>query len=409
MDQGSIFHGLSSAPKRVCMVTHSFYESDNRVMRYAQTLAAKGFEVDVFALRRSPEMPKEEVIEGVRILRIKDRFGKTEQSKASFLWPLLRFFAAASWSIFRKNRRCRYDLVHAHNIPDFIIYAAWHPKLTGARLILDIHDLVPELFASKFNDSASSPPARALQWMEKASAAFADHVILASHLWLDKYTARSAPAQKCSVFINNVDARVFRPRVDSSPNENFLLLFPGSLQWHQGVDIAIRAFAKLRLRLPRSEFHIYGDGILKPKLVELVAELGLSGCVRFFAPLKLHEIAQVMARADLGVVPKRADSFGNEAYSTKIMEFMAAGVPVVASRTKVDSYYFDDSVLRFFESGNIDALADAMHEVLVDGKLRRSLIAHASAYAELHSWEKSKQAYLQLVERLLCGNRESLC
>ncbi len=60
------------------MVTHSFYESDNRVMRYAQTLARHGYEVDVFALRSSPELPREEMMEGVRVLRIKDRFAKSE-------------------------------------------------------------------------------------------------------------------------------------------------------------------------------------------------------------------------------------------------------------------------------------------------------------------------------------------
>ena len=384
------------------MVTHSFYESDNRVMRYAQTLARNGCEVDVFALRRSPELPREEVTGGVRVLRIKDRFAKAEKSKLSFFWPLLRFFIAACVGIFRENSRRKYDLVHVHNIPDFMVFAAWHPKLTGAPVILDIHDIVPEFFASKFQCSHRSLLVRALVLVERLSAAFADHVIIANHLWLDAYTRRSAPARKCSVFINHVDARIFQPRPRAASNEKLILLFPGGLQWHQGVDIAIRAFAKLRARLPQVEFHIYGDGIMKPQLVALAGELGISGHVRFYDPLGLHEIAGVMAQADLGVVPKRADSFGNEAYSTKIMEFMAVGVPVVAASTKVDRFYFDDSVVRFFESGNVDALAAALHEVLVDGDLRRSLVANASAYAARNNWEGCQQAYLQLVEHLLC-------
>ncbi len=390
------------------MVTHSFYESDNRVMRYAQTLARHGYEVDVFALRSSPELPREEMMEGVRVLRIKDRFAKSEQSRLSFFWPLIRFFVAATFGICRRNRLCRYDLVHAHNIPDFMVFAAWHAKLTGARVILDIHDIVPEFFASKFHSSPSSLSVRALRLVERVSANFADHVIIANHLWLATYTKRSAPAQKCSVFINNVDAHIFHPRPRASSNGKRILLFPGGLQWHQGVDIAIRAFGKLRTRLPQAEFHIYGDGMMKPQLVALAAQLGIAGSVRFFDPLGLREIAGVMAQADLGVVPKRADSFGNEAYSTKIMEFMAAGVPVVAASTKVDRFYFDDTVVRFFESGNADALAEAMHEVLVDKKRRRTLVANASAYAARNGWETSKQAYLQLVDRLICGQHEAL-
>jgi len=178
-------------------------------------------------------------------------------------------------------------------------------------------------------------------------------------------------------------------------------MFPGGLQWHQGLDVAIRAFDKLRRRLPQAEFHIYGEGNMKPSLMHLTVDLGLNGSVRFLDPLPIRDVANVMANADLGVVPKRADSFGNEAYSTKILEFMSLGVPVVVSSTKIDRYYFDDSVVRFFESGNADALAHAMFEVLSNERLRREMAARASEYAARNSWQNRKADYLKLVD-LLC-------
>ena len=387
--------------RRVCMVVYSFYESDNRVLRYAEALAARGDEVEVLALRRNAATPAEETIHGVRVLRIQDRFEKNETSRASFIRPLLRFLLAASWRLSLRHRRHPYDLVHVHNVPDFLVFAAWYPKLTGARVILDVHDIVPEFFASKFGVSADSGLVKALRLMEKMSAAFADHVVIANHLWLEKYTTRSARAEKCSVFINHVDQRIFHPGfAAASDAATQVVMFPGGLQWHQGLDLAIRAFAVLRERLPATEFHIYGDGGMKPELKALARELGLDGSVRFFDPLRLHEIAPVMARADLGVVPKRADSFGDEAYSTKIMEFMSVRVPVVVSGTKVDRFYFNDSVVRFFESGNVHALADAMFEVLSNEELRRGLVARASAYAAKHSWENRKPDYLNLVDSL---------
>jgi glycosyltransferase involved in cell wall biosynthesis len=134
----------------------------------------------------------------------------------------------------------------------------------------------------------------------------------------------------------------------------------------------------------------------------LSADLGLNGSVKFFKPRSVREIAAIMSEADLGVVPKRADSFGNEAYSTKIMEFMAVGVPVVVSSTKVDRYYFNDSVVRFFESGDPDALASEMLLLLRDTDLRQHLIVRASEYAATHSWENRKGDYLGLVDSL-CG------
>ena len=244
----------------------------------------------------------------------------------------------------------------------------------------------------------------ALRLVEKASAAMADRVILANHLWLEKYSARSAPTRKCMAIINHVDEQIFRPlprrRTSSEPR----IVFPGGLQWHQGLDIAIRAFAILCRHLPDARFDIYGDGNMKPQLLALVAELGLEDGVRFHEPVKLRDIAQIMADADLGVVPKRADSFGNEAYSTKIMEFMAVGVPVIVSRTLVDQYYFDDSVVRFFPSGDDEALAAVMYEMLSDPTRGEAQVERAHDYVRRHGWSRHKQEYLDLVDSLVAGN-----
>ena len=250
--------------------------------------------------------------------------------------------------------RRRYDFVHVHNLPDFLVFAALLPKLTGARVILDIHDIVPEFYASKFHLKPDSFGVRMLKLTERASASFADHVIISNHLWHETFIARSVPGPKCTVFINYVNGKIFHPQDPVVRNGKTIILFPGGLQWHQGLDVAIRALPAVVERMPEVEFHIYGDGNMKEELVFLARSLGLREKVRFFDPLPVKEIVKVMAGADLGVVPKRADSFGNEAYSTKIMEFMSVRVPVVVSSTKIDRYYFDDSMrVRFFESGGI--------------------------------------------------------
>lgn len=325
---------INVRPKRVAMVSHSVYTSDNRVRRYAESLAARGDRVDVFALRQDQDVSKPETIEGVRVFRIQDRAAKGERSKLAYLWPLLRFLVVASARLTGRHVQQPYDIVHVHNIPDFLVFSAWYPKLTGVPVILDIHDIVPEFFASKFRVGSASITKRLLMGMERASAAFADRVIIANHLWLDKYAHRTGLDGRCTVFINHVDAKLFRriPRINQNGRQ--IVLYPGGLQWHQGLDIALHAFRQVAKDLPTVEFHIYGDGSARESLVRLAAELGLNDRIRFFEPRTVHEIAAIMANADLGVVPKRADSFGDEAYSTKIMEFMAVGVPVVVSSTR---------------------------------------------------------------------------
>jgi glycosyltransferase involved in cell wall biosynthesis len=182
------------------------------------------------------------------------------------------------------------------------------------------------------------------------------------------------------------------------------MLFPGSFQWHQGLDIAIEALALARPWLPNAELHLYGSGQMERELRALADRLGLTGTVKFCGTVSLDDIPRIMANADLGIVPKRADSFGNEAYSTKIMEFMSQGVPVIASRTKIDTYYFDDRVVRFFPSGNPQALADAMVELATRPDLRDALIANGRNYAERNSWDIRKKEYLDLVDSLTSGS-----
>lgn len=406
---GLIVPESRSRPRRICMVTHSFYESDNRVTRYAEALAAQGDDVEVFALRSSRQIPKKETIEGVKIYRIQERLKKNEKTLAGYLWPLVRFLVVSSWHVTRRHARRRYDLVHIHNIPDFLVFAAWYPRLTGTRVILDIHDIVPEFFVSKFvvptrksktAGSAQRLLFRSLLFMERCSAAFANHIIIANHLWLDRYTERTQTQGRCTAMINYVDPKIFRPHQRHRTDTRKIVIFPGGLQWHQGIDLAIRAVAKLVPDMPALEFHIYGDGNAKESLIQLTAVLNLQDHVRFFKPLSVREISSVMANADLGVVPKRADSFGNEAYSTKIMEFMSVGVPVVVASTMVDRYYFNDTLVRFFPAGDVDALARAIHEVLSNPKTATNMVAQGSEFVTHNSWTERKREYLELVEQL---------
>jgi glycosyltransferase involved in cell wall biosynthesis len=375
------------------------------VIRYAESLVQREDCVEVLAVKSDPSKVRCESVRGVALSRIQCRATKSQQTKVAYLLPLIQFWLLSSICLSWRHFRRRYDLIHIHNMPDFLVFAAWFPKLTGAGIILDIHDVVPEFYASKFHLEPDSMGVRLLKQVERLSALFANSVIISNHLWLEMFAARTGTAQKCSVFINNVDSNLFHPRPRSRCDDRLIVMFPGGLQWHQGLDIALRAFQDVVREFPQAEFHIYGDGIMKPSLVTLTGELGLNGNVRFFESLPVQEIAAVMADADLGVVPKRADSFGNEAYSTKIMEFMSLGVPVVISSTKIDRYYFNDSVVRFFESGNVAALAREMIALLRDPELRRQMAARALAYAAANCWEQRKADYLHLVDSVCAQGR----
>jgi glycosyltransferase involved in cell wall biosynthesis len=392
---------LRNTRKKICMVAYSPYEADNRIRRYAETLAKRGDQVDVIAISGTDYEQKKKEINGVNVYRVQHR-EHNERSKWTYAKRLLLFLMRSSAALTRLHRRNRYDVIHIHNMPDFLVFAAWYPKLTGTKLILDIHDVVPELFANKFRTRFKSAYIWLLKAVEKASARFVDHVVVSNHLWYDMVVARSARRRNCSVFINHVDPDMFSRCPRTRTDGRLIVLFPGSLQWHQGLDIAIKAFAQVKAQVPNAEFHIYcgAGGDLLTELKQLVQQLGLEGSVKFQGGVPLDEMAQLIANADLGVVPKRADSFGNEAYSTKIMEFMSQGVPVVVSRTKIDTFYFEEGIVHFFPSGDSEAMAKAMLDVIHDKALRASLVARGYEYVERNSWGRKKKEYLDLIDSL---------
>jgi len=384
---------------RVCMVTYSFYERDCRVIQYATALAARGDEVDVLALR-NPGAPPFEVLNGVNLHRIQGR-EVNERSPFHYLFRILRFFVVAAVTLARKHFSRPYDVVHVHSVPDFLVFAATMPKLLGARVVLDIHDILPEFYASKFGASHSSLIFKFLVWVERLSIAFSDHVIIANHLWYDRLVSRSVKPEKCTVVTNYPDPKIFSPRVKQSAGDKFVILYPGSLNHHQGLDVAIRAFSRVAEEMSNAVFEIYGEGPDKPALIQLAAALGLSGRVNVHGALPTKQIAEIMANADLAVVPKRASSpFGNEAASTKIMEFMSLRVPLIVSRTKIDTFYHNDTRVRFFESENEKDLADAMLQLWRNRKMGEQLVAGASRYIAQNTWTVRSQDYLGLLDRL---------
>lgn len=383
---------------RVCMLAYTYYETDNRVRRYAEALARRGDRVDAVALARAGQPPYE-VIQGVHVYRIQKRV-INEKGPFSYLLKLMIFFFRSAWFLAIQHLREPYRLIHVHSVPDFEVFATIVPRLMGARIILDIHDIVPEFYASKFGASPRGALFKVLVAIEKLSIRFSDHVIISNHLWEQRLIGRSVCASKCTVILNYPDPGIFHKREKSRADGRKIVMYPGSLNYHQGVDIAIRAFSKISGELPEAEFHIYGEGAERDNLSNLAAALSLDGCVRFFSLAPINEIANAMADSDLGIVPKRNDAFGGEAFSTKILEFMSLGVAVLVSSTRIDRFYFNDEVVQFFKAQDEDDLAEKLLLMLKNESFRETLSASALAMARNFSWDLKKTKYLEVVDSL---------
>ncbi len=385
-------------PLRVAMLTYSFYESDGRVRRYAETLAQRGDVVDVISLCNEKQGSFDR-LKGVNVYRVQKRV-RDEKGKFDYFFRIMKFFFRSAAMVTSNHLKRPYDIVHVHSVPDFEVFAAFVPKLLGAGVILDIHDIVPELYANKFHVGRDSLTFRLLRMIEKLSTAFADHVIIANDLWRQTLIGRSVCNGKCTSIMNYPDGSLFFKKSIVKENEKFVFLYPGTLNFHQGLDIAIKAFDQVRDCIPYAEFHIYGEGPARKQLENLTRQFNLQGRVLLKDSVPLDEIAKIMANADIGVIPKRNDSFGGEAFSTKTLEFMSLGVPIIVARTKIDQYHFNDEVVRFFEPENVEDLAEAMIAMAKDKSLKEKQSTCALKFVNQYNWQVKKHLYLDLVNKL---------
>jgi glycosyltransferase involved in cell wall biosynthesis len=388
---------------RHCMIVHAYYPiGETRVEREARALVDRGYAVDVICLKRSVD-PKVEEQDGITIYRMPVRRDRTGGAVRQ-LGEYLVFFALAFVQVTTLHRRQPYGVVQVHNLPDFLVLAALMPKLTGARVVLDLHDLMPEFYAARFNREMTSWPVRLVRWQEQLSCSFADQVITVTKLWRETLIQRGVPPDKVSVVMNVADNRIFYrtpPPSVPTPDEHFRLIYHGNITDRYGVDLVIRAVDLVRAQIPQIHLTIHGKGSHLETLQKLVKELRLEAQVEFsLRALLTSELPELIRRADVGLVPYRSDVFTDGILPTKLMEYTALGVPVIAARTPGIAAYFDDTMVQFFEPGNVQDLQRCILALYSDRSRRVQLAHNADKFNQDYSWSSISAEYAQLVGRL---------
>jgi glycosyltransferase involved in cell wall biosynthesis len=391
-----------STRPRHCMVVHAYYPlAETRVQREAETLVRAGYDVDVLCLRDEGE-PRRERTGGVEVHRLRVRVDKRGLG-AQFL-SYLRFFGLATCRVTRLHLRRPYRAVQVHNLPDFLVFCALVPKLRGVPVILDLHDLMPEFFAGRFGGSRPTVE-RLVRWQERLACRFADHVITVSEHWRQALVARGVPPARCSVVMNLADEHIFHPPARPVPPDGriaaFHLLYHGTVTHRYGLDLAVRAVARLRDEIPGLRLTILGQGDQMADLAGLVRELGLEGHVDLNERLlPAEELPDLIAGADVGVVPYRDDVFTDGLVPTKLMEYAAMALPCAAARTTAIEATFGDSVAAYFTPGDDEALARTIRELWRDPGARARLAAGCRSFNRRHNWAREGGAYAALVADL---------
>ncbi len=388
------------------MIVHSQYPlGETRVQREAGALVDAGFQVEVICLREEAEAFTE-VVDRVRVHRMPVR-----RHRGSTMWAqlleYLAFLILAGLFVGWRHLRRRFDVVQVHNLPDALVFAAVIPKMMGAKVILDLHDLMPEFYAARVGSSMTGSMVRVVRLQERVSCAFADLVITVTDRWRQTLADRGVPKEKSAVVMNLADPAVFVRSTRYEHDDGFTVIYHGTFTERYGVDLLVEAARRLVGRVQGLRVDLLGEGEQRARLVDLVAEFRLEDVVRISPTMiSAEELPPIISRADVGVVPNRSNVFTEGILPTKLLEYVAMGTPVVASRTSGVTEYFDDSMVCFFAPGNADDLADRLLFLANHPEERSRLAGEADRFNLEHSWEKTALDYVSLVSSLAGPGRE---
>lgn len=385
---------------RVLMIAYTNYQTDPRVIREAEAAVSGGFDVDFIALRRDGDPPRQ-MLAGVELIHL-NQTRYRGGGLLSYALSYLQFFVRCFLKTTQLQLKRRYRVVHVNNMPDFFVFCALLPKLMGAKVILDIHDPMPNTFASKFKSGERALPFKLLLWQERLSANFADQVItvhepVKEHLLVKQH---GMPPSSIKIIANFADDNLFTPAARGHANGRMRLSFHGTILERYGLREVMHALAGMRHR-DRIAVRIIGEGDFSVELKRLIETLGLADVVQFDNRMyPLREMPQILAQQDVGLVPLEISSVTDYILPLKLLEYLAMGIPSITVRNKAIGYYFDDDDCLFYEPGNVESLRAVLDQLAANPEVLRTYQRRAAALREKFAWSREKQKYIDLLHEL---------
>lgn len=386
----------------VVMVVFSYYPNDPRVRREAEALQAIGMRVGVFCLRAQSEQQQENV-RGVDVYRF--NVNRSRGGKLSYLFEYGLFFLQAFYRLTCRCVRERVDVVHVHNMPDFLVFSAMIPRFLGAKVILDLHDPTPEVYMTKYDIGYGNPAIRILTTVERMSIRFAHAVLTPNRAFRELFIQRGSPPDKIHIVMNSPQEDIFQP-ADTHPegrNDGFVIMYHGTIAERNGLGFALDAIDRLRATIEKLQFVVYGEGDYLDRFLAKVEALKLSDCVSYRGHVPLETIAREIPRADIGLIPNIRSPFTELNLPTRIFEYLAVGRPVIAPRTKGILDYFDDKSLFLFEPGEVESLVECISAVYSDHKRLEQVYLAGEKIYQNYRWELQSKHFTKIVQNVLAG------
>jgi glycosyltransferase involved in cell wall biosynthesis len=294
-------------------------------------------------------------------------------------------------------------------MPDVLVFSVLIPKLLGAKVILDIHDPMPETFGAKYaRQGRSNGVYRALLFLEKLSVAFATKTVTVNHPVRDGVLVKHGySVDAIDVVANFADDRLFRPLPHAPIEGRIRCVFHGTILERYGLRTLVEAVAQLRHR-DRIRVRLIGEGDFSETLKGLIAQHKVGDVIEFDNRVyPLQEIPRVLSDCHVGLVPLDITPISDFALPLKLIEYTCLGLPSVTVNSTAISYYLRADECMLYPPGDSTALAKILDGIAENPRrldeYRRRL---PGAQARM-SWSREKQKYVAML-RSLAGDLSPL-
>jgi glycosyltransferase involved in cell wall biosynthesis len=381
----------------VAMVAYADYSTDARIKRYVSALLERDDAVDVFALGSERGTYRDGRLTVTTLGR---KYGGS--NPLIYLAAQLPFMVAASWHLLRRSFRKKYDVIHVHNMPDILTLSAAPFRMCGTRVILDVHDPMPEAFATKAGLALDSLPIRLVRAAERLSAACAHLVITVNDLAKEVLVRHGIRAAKISIIYNVGSSRIFRPRTRQPNGRELWLGYHGTIARRLGVALIVDALAVLKNDCPDLRFLCVGEGDDLPGVKERALRMGVAHMIEWRPSVPVERLPEVLERVAVGVVGNQriVELKQNHMLPVKVLEYAAMEVPSILPRLRVLEHYFDASAAFYYEPDNAQDLAATIRAIYANRELLRSKTAGLRAFNAAYNSEAMARRYLTVIDLL---------
>lgn len=351
---------------------------DRRMWNISLALRDLGAAVTVVCPRFGPDSARDEVRDGVHVLRYANTFAD------GTVWGYFREYGTAFfktwWLVMGVLLRKKVHVVHAANPPDIFWPLAIVLKLFGVKFIFDEHDLAPEAFLSRFErEEKDGGILYRLQFLfEKLNYRFADATMSTNQTYRGKAIARYPGVERKNFVVRNgPDTRIFFPRPGDpalKKGKSHVAAFIGVMAIQDGVEYILQATDVLVHELKFTDVLIYliGKGDDWDRLKAMTAEKGLQDHIVFTGRIGDPEALAILSTADVCLSPDPQNPLNDSSTMTKVMEYMALGKPTVSFNLRENTFSAGDAAL-YVENNNPRAFAEGMRTLFNDPALRQRL------------------------------------